>query len=84
MRKLLQITSIALIVAGASILFEQRAYAYADPGTGLLAIQALGSAFVASGWYLRRKIYGLLHRDKAQRQTEEFSGIEEDEGPSHP
>ena len=80
MRKLLYIVSVALMVTGASLIFEQRAYAYADPGTGLLAIQAIGSALVASGWYLRRKIYGLLHRGaKSRQQPEEFSATKEDE-----
>jgi hypothetical protein len=85
MRKLLQIFPILMIVAGASLIFQQRAYAYADPGTGLLAIQALGSAVVATGWYLRRKIYGLLHRGaKIQSEPEEFSAVNEDEGSSRP
>jgi hypothetical protein len=80
MKKLLYIVSAVLIVTGASLLFEQRAYAYADPGTGLLAIQALGSALVASGWYLRRKIYGLLHRGaKSRQQPKEFPAAKEDE-----
>jgi hypothetical protein len=85
MRKLLHIVSVALIVVGASLVFEQRAYAYADPGTGLLAIQALGSAVVATGWYLRRKIYSLLHRGaKTEQPPEEFPAAKEDEGSSHP
>jgi O-antigen/teichoic acid export membrane protein len=68
--RLLRILPLLLIVIGAAILFEQPAYAYADPGTGLLAIQAVGSAIVASGWYLRRKIYALFKRgDKAQQET---------------
>lgn len=54
-----------LVVVGLSLLFERPAYAYADPGTGLLAIQALGSALIATGWYLRRKIYLVLHRSSA-------------------
>jgi O-antigen/teichoic acid export membrane protein len=62
MRLFLRIFPLALILLGASLLFEQRAYAYADPGTGLLAIQAVGSALVAAGWYLRKKIYSLFHR----------------------
>jgi len=49
---------------GALLLSERPAYAYADPGTGLLALQAAGSALVAAGWYLRRKIHTLLHRAK--------------------
>ncbi|MGO8758272.1 MAG: hypothetical protein ACLQG3_09130 [Terracidiphilus sp.] len=69
--KLLQIVPLALILAGAVLLFEQPAYAYADPGTGLLAIQAAGSALVATGWYLRRRIYTLLHRSDAVKQEQD-------------
>ena len=81
MRKLLQISPILLIVAGAMLLSERPAYAYADPGTGLLAIQAVGSALVASGWYLRKRIHSLLHRDSASsREPAETSMTKEDEG----
>jgi hypothetical protein len=73
-KKLFQLFSVALILLGAALLFERPAYAYADPGTGLLAVQAAGSALVATGWYLRRKIYSLFHSDdvaapKADKQT---------------
>ena len=64
-RKLFQFFSVALILLGAALLFERPAYAYADPGTGLLAVQAAGSALVATGWYLRRKIYSLFHSSDA-------------------
>lgn len=57
--------SLIVMLVGAVLLFERPAYAYADPGTGLLAIQAFGSALVATGWYLRRKIYTLFHRDSS-------------------
>jgi hypothetical protein len=63
--RLLKILPLLLMVVGALILFERPAYAYADPGTGLLAVQAAGSALVASGWYLRRKIYALFNRSGA-------------------
>ena len=83
MKKLLEIASVGLMVVGAALLFERQAYAYADPGTGLLAIQAVGSALVASGWYLRKKIYSLLHRGAATgRQGDELSGTKEDEDAS--
>jgi hypothetical protein len=59
--KLLNIFPVVLILVGAALLFERPGYAYADPGTGLLAVQAAGSALVATGWYLRRKIYALFH-----------------------
>ncbi len=64
-RKLFQLFSVVLILLGATLLFERPAYAYADPGTGLLAVQAAGSALVATGWYLRRKIYSLFHSGEA-------------------
>ena len=54
--KLLRILPLVLIFMGALLLFERPAFAYADPGTGLLALQAAGSALIAAGWYLRRKI----------------------------
>jgi hypothetical protein len=62
MKLFLRIFPLALMLLGAAVLFERPAYAYADPGTGLLAVQAAGSALVAAGWYLRRKIYALFHR----------------------
>ncbi|MGB7264305.1 MAG: hypothetical protein WBC92_02255 [Terracidiphilus sp.] len=67
----MSIFAILLIVVGAALVFELPAYAYADPGTGLLAIQAAGSALVATGWYLRRRIYSLFHRSEiVKRDTE--------------
>jgi hypothetical protein len=78
MRLLLRILPLVLILVGATLLFERPAYAYADPGTGLLAIQAVGSALVAGGWYLRRKIYTLLHRGSAAKVEAERLPIPED------
>lgn len=61
MAKLLRISSFLLLLTGVVILFQQPAYAYTDPGTGLLAVQAVGSVLVATGWYLRQKLSRLLH-----------------------
>lgn len=83
MRTLLQAFPLVLIVLGVIPLFERRAYAYADPGSGLLFVQALGSAPVACGWSLRRKIYTFYHRGIAARQNpEEYPAAKEDEGSS--
>jgi O-antigen/teichoic acid export membrane protein len=79
MGKLLHFTSILLVLVGVALIFEHPAYAYADPGTGLLAVQAVGSMLVATGWYLRRKIYTLFHRS-AKPATAEFQSVEHDEG----
>ncbi len=69
--KLLHIIPVVLILVGAAFVFERPAYAYADPGTGLLAVQAAGSALVATGWYLRRKIYSLFRSDDVPRADKE-------------
>jgi O-antigen/teichoic acid export membrane protein len=78
MRLLLRIFPLALIAFGALLLFERPAYAYADPGTGLLAIQAVGSALVAGGWYLRKKIYSLFHRSQPAKPATEETSIDRD------
>ncbi len=71
MKKLLQIFPIILILVGATLVFERPAYGYTDPGTGLLAVQAVGSALVATGWYLRRKIYAFFGSGDAPRSEPE-------------
>lgn len=85
MGKLLQFLAIVLMLVGAVILVQQPAYGYTDPGTGLLAIQAAGSALVAAGWYLRRRIYALLKRQpEAQVAPEAYSSASDDEGATLP
>ncbi len=74
MRFVLRALPIFLMVLGAVMLCERPAYAYADPGNGLLAIQAAGSALVATGWYLRRKIYAFLHRSSNVKDETEVMG----------
>jgi hypothetical protein len=81
-RKLLWSFPLMLILVGIAMLTERPAYAYADPGTGLLAIQAIGSAVVAAGWYLRRKIYAILHRGSTKQHSKENSVASETEGSS--
>jgi hypothetical protein len=66
MGKFFSFLPLLLMLAGAALIFERPAYGYTDPGTGLLAIQAVGSAMVAAGWYLRRKIYSLFHRGETK------------------
>lgn len=43
---------------------ERRAYAYVDPGSGLLAIQSIASVAAATGYFMRRKIAALFGRKK--------------------
>ncbi len=82
MKLVLQMFPLVLMLAGIILLFERPAYAYADPGTGLLAVQAVGSALVAGGWYLRKKIYSLFHRNQSPEQEQPKLAVEESEGPS--
>jgi hypothetical protein len=83
MKRLMQAIPFLLIFVGALLLSQQPAYAYADPGTGLLAIQAAGSALIAAGWYMRRKIYVLFHRSVEDvRQPEESPTANQDESSS--
>jgi hypothetical protein len=41
---------------------ERPAYAYVDPGSGLLALQGLASAAAAFGYFMRRRIVSLFTR----------------------
>jgi hypothetical protein len=83
MKQVLHIFSLVLMLAGASLLFEQQAHAYTDPGTGLLVVQAVGSSLVAAGWYLRRKIYTLFHRGTTSKDTPDAgAAAKEDEDSS--
>jgi hypothetical protein len=76
--RLLRILPLVLILLGFALLFERPAYGYTDPGTGLLAIQAAGSALVATGWYLRRKIYSLFHRSAPASREPDQSPVASD------
>jgi hypothetical protein len=83
MKPLLRFFSLVLMLAGAIVLFQRPAYAYADPGSGLLAVQALGSALVAGGWYLRKKIFSIFHRERPPKpEQQELTTAEDNEGSS--
>ena len=44
--------------------FERRAYAYVDPGSGLLMLQAAGTVFTGVLFTLRKRIKALITRNK--------------------
>ena len=80
--KPLRIVPFVLILLGAVMLSERPAYGYTDPGTGLLAIQAAGSALVATGWYLRRKLHAFFHsKEQTEHNLAEQPGILNTEEP---
>jgi hypothetical protein len=49
---------------------ERRAMAYVDPGSGLLAIQSIGSMLAAAGFFFRRRIMGLFNKKKTMASAE--------------
>jgi hypothetical protein len=48
-----------------SLAFERRAYAYVDPGSGLLMLQAAGTVLTGVLFTLRRRIKSLFTRNKS-------------------
>lgn len=44
---------------------ERPAYAYVDPGSGLLVYQSLGAAFTGTLYYFRRRLKALFLRNPA-------------------
>ena len=61
---------IAYYIVTAAMLFclsiglERRAYAYIDPGSGLLMLQAAGTIFTGVLFTLRKRIKSLITRKK--------------------
>jgi hypothetical protein len=47
-----------------SLAFEHRAYAYVDPGSGLLMLQAAGTVLTGVLFTLRRRIKSLFTRNR--------------------
>jgi hypothetical protein len=43
---------------------ERRAYAYIDPGSGMMALQTITAGLAAAGYFMRRKIAALFGRKK--------------------
>ncbi len=45
--------------------FEQRAYAYVDPGSSLVVFQGVSSVLMGILYYFRKRLKGLMTRSKA-------------------
>jgi hypothetical protein len=63
-RTLLVLLAVAQFVMLA-IAFQKPAYAYADPGSGLLFLQVAGSMVAGALFIVRSKLRKLFHRGKA-------------------
>lgn len=53
--------------------FQGTAQAYVDPGSGLLALQMIGSAMAGIGFYFRQKLGRILRRRPVET---EMSSVE--------
>jgi hypothetical protein len=61
-----------------SVSLERRAYAYVDPGSGLLILQGIGTVLTGVLFTLRRRIKALFTRSKpAQPAIENVSSASE-------
>lgn len=52
-----------------SLAFEHKAYAYIDPGSGLLMLQAAGTVLTGILFTLRRRIKSLFTRNKSSEPS---------------
>jgi hypothetical protein len=64
LRALYSLVTIAMFFA-LSVAFERRAYAYVDPGSGLLMLQAAGTVLTGVLFTLRRRIKSLFTRNNS-------------------
>jgi hypothetical protein len=49
------------LIFALACLFERRAYAYIDPGSGILACQAVSAFLAGTLFYFRRWVRNLFH-----------------------
>ena len=64
MKRLLSISSALFIALCLMVASERRAYAYVDPGTGLIALQTIASVLAAWAYIVRRRIHSFFNRKK--------------------
>ena len=64
MRRLVYLSVTAFSLLGLLLATERRAMAYVDPGSGLLAVQSIGSMMAAAGFFLRRRIMRVFTKKK--------------------
>lgn len=64
MKRLMYLSVTAFSLLGLMLATERRAMAYVDPGSGLLAIQSIGSMMAAAGFFLRRRIMRVFTKKK--------------------
>ncbi|WP_182275774.1 hypothetical protein [Granulicella sp. 5B5] len=69
MKRLLSLTLAIFCCLCLAVATERRAYAYVDPGSGLLALQSIAAGLAAAAYYMRRRIAALFGRGKTTAKT---------------
>jgi len=64
MKRLISFSLATFITLCMIVATEHRAYAYVDPGSGLIALQTLASVMAAYAYVVRRKILAFFARKK--------------------
>lgn len=65
MKKFLSFSLGMVAVLALGLGMERRAMAYVDPGSGLLALQAAGSAIAATVYFMRRRLLAIFGKKTA-------------------
>lgn len=60
-----------------AIAFQKPAYAYADPGSGLLFLQVAGSMVAGALFIVRSKLRKLFHRGQSQMEEPGVEQVQE-------
>jgi hypothetical protein len=69
MKRCISVSLAILIAACTLVATEKQAWAYIDPGSGLLTLQAASSAVAACAYFLRRRILALFASNKPIQAT---------------
>jgi hypothetical protein len=69
MKRCISVSLAVFIAACVLVGTEKQAWAYIDPGSGLLTLQTVSSAMAACAYFLRRRILTLFSSDKSAQET---------------
>lgn len=78
MQSVMRVAFAVLLLSAITVSFEQSAYAYVDPGSGLLLMQTIGSMLACAAIYFRRNILGFFQKETPHAEGEFPAG--EDQG----
>ncbi len=71
MRRFAHIASTVLLLASLALLFESRAFAYVDPGSGLLITQTIGAVLTAALLWFRKRIRNVFRSPQTAEKPQQ-------------